>query len=157
MNKARRILHGRWQSEDVKWETGTTNLFVLKNYNYLIMLRRVHAQNNVPNLSVQRTSTSKPYLDRISQGSIFPATYKVSAVANWFKYMLAAQIGGINMQKKILILILIIIGSFSIFAQDENLRSPFLSIHSGVFITSMDNFNKTYDSRLGLVYGLGLG
>ena len=61
------------------------------------------------------------------------------------------------MQKKVLIPILVIISSFSIYAQGENLKSVFLSLHSGVFLTSIDNFDKTYDSQLGFVYGLGVG
>jgi len=61
------------------------------------------------------------------------------------------------MQKKIITLVLVLISSLSIYAQSENLRSPFLSVHSGVFFTSVDNFDKTYDSQLGLVYGLGVG
>ncbi|MBI5661881.1 MAG: hypothetical protein HZC46_07020 [Ignavibacterium album] len=61
------------------------------------------------------------------------------------------------MQKKILIFVLIIISSLSIFAQGENLKSVFLSVHSGIFLTSIEDFDKTYDSQLGLVYGLGIG
>ena len=61
------------------------------------------------------------------------------------------------MQKKNLILVFIIMSSFSIYAQGENLRSPFLSAHSGVFLSSIEDFDKTYDSQLGLVYGAGIG
>jgi hypothetical protein len=61
------------------------------------------------------------------------------------------------MQNKILILVFVFISSISIYAQGKNLGSPFLSVHSGVFLTSMDNFSKTYDSQFGLVYGLGVG
>jgi hypothetical protein len=61
------------------------------------------------------------------------------------------------MQKKIIILVVILLSSFSIYAQSENLKSPFVSVHTGVFLTSIDNFDKTYDSQLGLVYGLGVG
>jgi len=61
------------------------------------------------------------------------------------------------MQKKILILVLVIISSLSIYAQNENKKSVFLSVHSGIFLTSIEDFDKTYDSQLGLVYGLGIG
>lgn len=43
------------------------------------------------------------------------------------------------------------------YGQSVATKSPYLSIHTGVFISSIDNFDKTYDSQMGLVYGLGLG
>ena len=47
--------------------------------------------------------------------------------------------------------------SFVIFPQNNNFKSVFISTHSGIFLTSIENFDKTYDSNLGLVYGLGIG
>lgn len=61
------------------------------------------------------------------------------------------------MQKKTLIFVLVIISSLSIYAQGENLKSVFLSVHSGIYLTSIEDFDKTYNSQLGLVYGLGIG
>jgi len=61
------------------------------------------------------------------------------------------------MQKKIITLVVMLLSSFSTYAQSDNLRSPFISVHSGVFLTSIHDFDKTYDSQSGLVYGLGVG
>jgi len=47
--------------------------------------------------------------------------------------------------------------SFTIFPQSNNLKSVFVSAHSGIFFTSIEDFDKTYDSNIGLVYGLGIG
>ncbi len=60
-------------------------------------------------------------------------------------------------EKFFIFLILIISISSSIYSQKENLKSPFLSIHTGGFLSYLDNFDKTYDSQLGFVYGLGAG
>ena len=59
-------------------------------------------------------------------------------------------------QKKILFLLMFSISTI-IFPQNNNLKSVFFSAHSGIFLTSIENFDKTYDSNLGLVYGLGIG
>jgi hypothetical protein len=56
-----------------------------------------------------------------------------------------------------LALIFIILSSVSNYAQSQNLRSIYLSAHTGAFLTANDNFDKTYDSKLGLVYGFGVG
>ncbi|NLT52281.1 MAG: hypothetical protein GXX85_15360 [Ignavibacteria bacterium] len=56
-----------------------------------------------------------------------------------------------------LVFVLIIFATTSSQAQTSNLKSPFISLHSGIFITSLENFSKTYDSKTGLVIGLGLG
>jgi len=62
------------------------------------------------------------------------------------------------MLKKInIIIVIIFLVTGSIYSQNENIRSPYLSVHSGVFLTSLDNFEKTYNSQLGLVYGFGAG
>lgn len=61
------------------------------------------------------------------------------------------------MHKKILLLVLVIIASRSIYAQGENLKSAYLSVHSGIFLNSIEDFDKTYDSQFGFVYGLGVG
>lgn len=61
------------------------------------------------------------------------------------------------MQKKYLILLIVIISSLTIYAQNEKIKSAYLSIHLGMFLTSIENFDKTYDSQLGFVYGLGVG
>ncbi len=61
------------------------------------------------------------------------------------------------MLKKVNLVIFIFFISISLYAQSKNLESPFLSVHSGVFLTSIKNFDKTYNSQLGLVYGLGAG
>ena len=55
------------------------------------------------------------------------------------------------------IFILLFICSFSIYSQTQKKKSLFVSIHSGLFITSIENFEDTYDSQAGIVYGLGLG
>ena len=59
-------------------------------------------------------------------------------------------------QKKILFLMMFFI-SILVFPQNNNSKSVFISAHSGIFLTSIENFDKTYDSNLGLVYGLGIG
>jgi len=56
-----------------------------------------------------------------------------------------------------IIIVIIILGTESIYSQNENIKSPYLSVHSGVFLISIDNFDKTYNSQLGLVYGFGVG
>lgn len=42
-------------------------------------------------------------------------------------------------------------------AQTGKMKSPFISFHSGMFVSSGKNFSKTYDSRTGIVFGAGLG
>lgn len=61
------------------------------------------------------------------------------------------------MLKKIRTVVFILSISASVYAQNENFKSSFLSVHSGVFLTAINNFDKTYDSPLGFVYGLGVG
>jgi hypothetical protein len=61
------------------------------------------------------------------------------------------------LKKNHVIIVFIFLCTESMYSQNENMRSPFLSVHSGVFLTSIDNFDKTYNSQLGLVYGLGVG
>jgi hypothetical protein len=55
--------------------------------------------------------------------------------------------------------LLFVIFTFSslVYSQGGEMKSAYLSVHSGVFISSLENFDKTYDSQAGLVYGLGLG
>lgn len=48
----------------------------------------------------------------------------------------------------------IFISALLMYAQNPESKSVYLSIHSGLFITSLDNFSQTYDSKEGLVYGL---
>ncbi|MFZ2323581.1 MAG: hypothetical protein WAV89_07790 [Ignavibacteriaceae bacterium] len=60
------------------------------------------------------------------------------------------------MFKKIILFIMIMNASI-VFSQKENLKSAFLSVHSGAFLSSISDFDKTYDSQLGFVYGLGFG
>lgn len=58
---------------------------------------------------------------------------------------------------KIILFIFIGASASLVFSQSEKSSSQYLSIHTGLFITSIKDFDKTYDSQLGLVYGLGLG
>ncbi len=51
--------------------------------------------------------------------------------------------------------IFIFLSSTLIFSQD--LKSVFLSVHSGIFSSSIDNFSDTYNSQNGFVYGFGVG
>ncbi len=44
-----------------------------------------------------------------------------------------------------------------IYSQTEVAKSLFISAHSGGLITSLEDFDKTYDSQAGFVYGIGLG
>jgi len=56
-----------------------------------------------------------------------------------------------------IIIVFTIICSTLIYSQDQNFKTAFLSVHSGIFLTSIEDFDKTYDSQFGLVYGLGAG
>ncbi len=55
-----------------------------------------------------------------------------------------------------LIIILLILAS-NLFSQTNNSKLFYLSINAGLYITSLENFDETYDSKLGFVYGLGAG
>ena len=52
-------------------------------------------------------------------------------------------------------LLLILIFSYSlIYSQDRNEKSGFISLNSGTFVSSINQFSKTYDSRFGFINGL---
>lgn len=57
----------------------------------------------------------------------------------------------------VFILIFIIITFNSIFSQNTQSKSAFISIHSGLFSSAVQYFSKTYDSNSGFVYGIGIG
>lgn len=61
------------------------------------------------------------------------------------------------MLNKIQILTIVMLSTVSIYAQSDSLKSSFFSLHSGIFLTSLENFDETYDSQYGFVYGLGIG
>ena len=42
-------------------------------------------------------------------------------------------------------------------AQTSEPRSPFISAHLGGFVTSLDGFDKVYDTNIGFVFGAGVG
>ena len=54
---------------------------------------------------------------------------------------------------KLLFLSLIFSGSL-IYSQETNGKSGFISLNTGTFISSIDQFSKTYDSRFGFIYGI---
>jgi hypothetical protein len=61
------------------------------------------------------------------------------------------------MLKTNLIFIIITVSTTLVFSQDQHFKSAFLSAHTGAFYSSISDFDKTYDSQIGFVYGLGFG
>jgi hypothetical protein len=65
---------------------------------------------------------------------------------------------GTNMFKLInSAIFLLLIGSSLLFSQSKESKSAYISVHSGFLHTSKEDFDKAYDSKWGLVYGLGFG
>jgi hypothetical protein len=64
----------------------------------------------------------------------------------------------IAMKKQVLCaLLLILVAGYSGTSQTKVMRSPFVSINIGGFMTSLKDFSKIYDSNLGFAFGAGLG
>ena len=42
-------------------------------------------------------------------------------------------------------------------SQEINYRSPFISANLGVFVSSLKDFDRVYDSNLGIAFGAGIG
>jgi hypothetical protein len=52
------------------------------------------------------------------------------------------------------LLLIIILGDSLIYSQEINQKSDFISIHSGIFSSSIDQFTTTYNSQFAYDYGL---
>lgn len=62
------------------------------------------------------------------------------------------------MLKKICFVItVLLLSNISNYSQSKVMDGFSVSLHSGVFRTSSENFDETYESPFGLVYGLGIG
>lgn len=59
------------------------------------------------------------------------------------------------LKKTIIVIAIVFLTGSPVHSQNNNLRTPFLSIHTGVFLSSINDFDKTYDSKIGFVYGFG--
>ena len=60
-------------------------------------------------------------------------------------------------QKLILILVVFILSNNLLYSQIQLSDSYNFSLHGGIFHTAQDDFDKTYDSNIGFVYGVGFG